>query len=249
MKRLLLLACLTLLILPAQAQTPSYDQMNFYTQEWEGERFADGRPKVSDSILERMENVSIEEAWGVLRGKGYHNQFADANWKIINPNRPMVGRALTVQYMPNHPDYAERMEAKGKADGRIGAMNSWPIDMLVDGDIYIADSFGKIVDGTLIGDNLGNSIFAKSGKGVVFNGSARDLEGLEDIEGFNAWVRDWDPSFLRETMVTGINVPDPHRKCNRLPWGCHPREEGRRDYHSFAFSGRGRHQRRVHHAA
>lgn len=207
MKHLILIIGFISFVLPAFAQAPSHEQMLFYTQEWDGERFEDGRPKVSDSILERMGNVSIEEAWGVLRGKGYHNQFADANWKIINPRRPMVGRALTVQYMPNRPDYAERLQEQGKADGRIGAMNSWPIDMLVEGDIYIADSFGKIVDGTLIGDNLGNSIYAKSGKGVVFNGSARDLEGLEAIEGFNAWVRDWDPSFLRETMVTGINVP------------------------------------------
>ena len=109
--------------------------------------------------------------------------------------------------MPNRPDYAERLLAKGHAEGRIGAMNSWPIDMLVEGDIYVADAFGKIEDGTLIGDNLGNSIFANSGKGVIFDGSARDLEGLKEIDGFNAWVRGWDPSFLRETMVTGINVP------------------------------------------
>lgn len=198
----LLLACATTL----SAQTPDKAAMQFFTEEWTGERFEDGRPKVSDGILKRLEKVSIEEAWGVLRGKGFHNQFA-GEWEILHPEAVMVGRALTVQYMPNRPDYAERTLKRGHDQGRVGAMNSWPIDMLTQGDIYVADGYGKIVDGTLIGDNLGNAIYAKSGKGVVFNASSRDLEGLEEIEGFNAWVKGWDPSFLKESMVTGINVP------------------------------------------
>jgi regulator of RNase E activity RraA len=189
-----------------QAQTPDKETMMFYTQEYSGDRFDDGRPKVPDDLLKRMEKISIEEAWGTLRNKGFHNQFA-GEWEILHPDQVMVGRALTVQYMPNRPDFAQRMLDKGHAEGQVGAMNSWPIDMLQQGDIYVADGYGKIVDGTLIGDNLGNAIYAKSGKGVVFNASSRDLEGLERIEGFNAWVKGWDPSYLRESMVTAINTP------------------------------------------
>lgn len=206
MKRVCFAALILVLPILISAQAPDQETMKFYTQEWTGERFADGRPKVPDEILKRMEKVSIEEAWGVMRNKGYHNQFAD-EWEILHPDQVMVGRALTVQYMPNRPDYAKRLQDKGKNDGRVGAMNSWPIDMLTQGDVYVADGFGKIVDGTLIGDNLGNSIYTKSGKGVVFNAGARDLDGLARIEGFNAWVKGWDPSFIRETMVTGINTP------------------------------------------
>jgi hypothetical protein len=62
-------------------------------------------------------------------------------------------------------------------------------------------------DGTLIGDNLGNAIYANSGNGVVFNGSSRDLEGLREIDGFNAFVRGWHPSFIQEMMLTGLNTP------------------------------------------
>lgn len=189
-----------------QAQTPDKETMMFYTQGYTGDRFDDGRPKVPDGLLKRMEKISIEEAWGTLRNKGFHNQFA-GEWEILHADQVMVGRALTVQYMPNRPDFAQRMLDKGHAEGQVGAMNSWPIDMLQQGDVYVADGYGKIVDGTLIGDNLGNAIYAKSGKGVVFNASSRDLEGLERIDGFNAWVKGWDPSFLRESMVTGINTP------------------------------------------
>lgn len=188
------------------AQSISKEQMLFLTAQWDGERFEDGRPKVPDDVLERMKKVTIEEAWGVLRGEGYHNQF-EGGWEMIHQDVPVVGRALTAQYMPNRPDVSDQIKAKGKKDGRIGSPNSWPIDMLSPGDVYVADGFGKIVDGTLIGDNLGNSIFAKSGNGVVFNASSRDLEGLSEIEGFNAFVRAWHPSFLTEVMLSQLNSP------------------------------------------
>lgn len=188
------------------AQTISKEQMIYYTQEWEGERFEDGRPKVPDEILKRLEKVSIEEAWGVLRRYGYHNQF-EGGWKMIHDDVPIVGRALTAEYVPERPDIRKRMLDDGHKAGRVGNMNSWPIDMLVEGDVYVADAFGKIKDGTLIGDNLGNAIYAKSKRGVVFNASSRDLEGLQKIEGFNAFVRDWDPSFLTGTMLLGLNTP------------------------------------------
>lgn len=194
------------LFVQAQSVVPSEDELVFYTQEWSGERDAHGRPLVADDLLERMENVSLEEAWGVLRRNGYHNQFA-GEWKMIHEDEPIIGRALTAQYMPSSPELEERLTEQGHQEGHVGAMNSWPIDMLQQGDVYVADAFGKIEDGTLIGDNLGTAIYANSGNGVVFNGSLRDLGGLEEIEGFNAFVRDWHPSYLQEVMLTGINRP------------------------------------------
>lgn len=198
---------ISFLSLTVMAQiTPGNEMMQFYTQEWKGDRSADGRPEVSSDLLKRLKNISIEEAWGILGGEGYNNQF-ESGWLMLHPDQPFVGKALTAQYMPLRPEYNQRVLDKGHGEGRIGAANSWPIDMLQEGDVYVADCFGKIVDGTLIGDNLGNSIYVKSKTGVVFDGGSRDLEGLEKIEGFNAFVRGWDPSFLRETMLMGINVP------------------------------------------
>jgi 4-hydroxy-4-methyl-2-oxoglutarate aldolase len=191
---------------PLAAQIATPEEVKHYTMEWNGERFSDGRPKVSDDLLNRILNISIEEAWGVLRGEGFFNQFA-GGWEMLHADKPFVGRALTVVYLPRRPDYEKRMLDQGHAQGMVGAMNSWPIDMLSKRDVYVADCFGKVVDGTLIGDNLGNSIYAKSGTGVIFDAGVRDLEGLSAIEGFNAFTRGWDPSFLRETMVMGINVP------------------------------------------
>ena len=190
----------------AQQITFTRDQIVAITAEWKGERSADGRPYVSDKILERLKNVSLEEAWGILRNKGYNNQF-EGDWMLLRPEQVLTGRALTVQYLPRRKDYDDLVRERGKTEKRVGNFNSWPIDMLRPGDVYVADGYGKIVDGTLIGDNLGNSIYSKSKNGVIFYGSVRDIEGLERIEGFNAWMKGYDPSYIQEMMLGGINIP------------------------------------------
>ncbi len=191
----------------AQIQiTPTPQQIIALTPHWEGDRFADGRPKTADGLLERLKNISLEEAWGVLRNEGFHNQF-EGDWMVLHPEQVMVGRAVTAQYLPLRPEWNELIKEKGKAENRIGGTNSWPIDVLKPGDLYIADSYGKIVGGTLIGDNLGNSIYANSKNGVIFYGSVRDTEGLEKIDGFNAWIKGYDPSFIQEMMLASINNP------------------------------------------
>jgi 4-hydroxy-4-methyl-2-oxoglutarate aldolase len=190
----------------AQQVALTKEQITALTAEWKGERLPDGRPYVSDKLLERLKKVALEEAWGILRNSGYNNQF-EGDWLVIHPDRVITGRALTVQYLPKRSDYDNLIRNKGKDEKRIGNFNSWPIDMLRPGDIYVADGYGKIVDGTLIGDNLGNAIYAKSKNGVIFYGSVRDIEGLEMIDGFNAWVKGYDPSYIQEMMLGGINVP------------------------------------------
>lgn len=193
---------------PAQNVGSAPEYIKALTPDWKGERFADGRPKVPDAILERLKNISIEEAWGVLRNRGYQNQF-EGDWQVIHPDEPMTGRVVTAQYMPLRPDLEKYIKEKGKAENRAqqGGTNSWPIDILVEGDVYVADSYGKIVDGTLIGDNLGNSIYAKSKRGVIFYGSVRDQEGLSEIKGFNGWIKGQDPSYIQQMSLVSINAP------------------------------------------
>ena len=200
-----LLVCSSFMI-KAQQVTLTSDQMKAYTPEWKGERFPDGRPKVPDKLLERLKAVRLEEAWGILRNKGYQNQF-EGDWMVLQPDSVMTGRAVTAQYFPLRPDIDKIIKDKGKTEGRIGGTNSWPIDVLKNGDIYVADSYGKIIDGTLIGDNLGNAIYTKSLRGVIFYGSVRDAEGLGEIKGFNAWIKGYDPSYIQQMMLGGINVP------------------------------------------
>ncbi|SKC50637.1 Regulator of RNase E activity RraA [Ohtaekwangia koreensis] len=205
-KGILFLALIVSYFNNLSAQTMPKDDLLFLTSEWKGERFADGRPRIPDELIERARNITIEEVWLVLRNEGYHCQF-EGDWKVVRHGAVMAGRALTAMYIPSRPDVEKNIKERGKKEGRIGNTNAWPIDKLVKGDIYVADCFGKTEGGTLIGDNLASSIYAKSGNGVIFNSAARDLEGISAITGFNAWVREWDPSYLENVVLIGLNTP------------------------------------------
>ncbi len=176
------------------------------TREWKGERFPDGRPKVSDELLKRMATVDAEEAWGVLVGHGFANQF-EGGWHVINPGPRLAARVVTAVFMPVRPDVNAVINDHGKSEGRVGAQNSWIIDILQPGDILVADLFGKVKEGTLIGDNLGTSIFAKTHTGLVVDGAVRDETGISEIEGFRVYTRAVDPTALKNVMLMGINVP------------------------------------------
>jgi len=185
----------------------SKEELIEYTREWTGERFPDGRPRVPDDLLERMRLVTVTEAWGVLRGKGYQWQY-EGGWVCTHPGQVMVGRALTAMYMPRRPAMRKLMDEKGERCGCIGDQISWPIDMLVMGDVYVADVFGKIDQGAVMGDNLATAIFANSGNGVVHDAAVRDIDGIWEIAGFTSFVRGYHPTYASPTiMMTGVNCP------------------------------------------
>ena len=186
-----------------------------YTPDWKGERFEDGRPKVPDGILQRLKSVTLEEAWAQLRTAGFNHEYADG-WLVIHPEKVLVGRALTAQWLPGRPDIERVIEEQGKKDGRVGGTNAWPVDMLQPSDVYVCDHFDLKQDGPSIGDNVGNAIYAKSHNGIVYEGAVRDINGLKELEDFTAFVRFYDPSHhfgmlgtgarLNSTMI-GINIP------------------------------------------
>ena len=185
--------------------TPEY--IKAITSQWKGERFPDGRPKVSDELLERLKKIPLEAAWAVLRNRGYESQF-EGSWTVLTPEEPMTGRVITAQYMPLRPDLDEWVKNQGKVEKRSNPpTNSWPIDILKDGDVYVADSYGKVEDGPILGDNLANAIYAKSKRGVIVYGTVRDPEGMKMIGGFNFWSKGIDASFLQKMMLTSINAP------------------------------------------
>jgi len=155
-----------------------------------------------------MKNVNLEEAWAVLRGQKFEWQF-EGRWKHVHLDETatMVGRALTATFGPRRPDLDKALTDKGHADGHVGGRNSWPIDMLQPGDVYVANVFGTYEGGPIIGGNLSTAIYKNSQNGIVFDGSVRDIAQMETIDGFKAWVRDWHPSYNYDNMLLSINRP------------------------------------------
>jgi 4-hydroxy-4-methyl-2-oxoglutarate aldolase len=204
---LTLMACAVFSASSACAQVKvTRAQILFYTSDWKGERFPDGRPRLPDELLQRASAMTIEDIWDFLREHGYQNQF-EGGWQALHADKSFAGRALTAQYMPSRPDMAAAIAAEGRAEGRVGDTNSWPINELQPGDVYVADGFGKIISGTLIGSNLGNGIAAHTHAGFIFNAGIRDQEENREIPDFNGLYRGYDPSDWAQMELTSINAP------------------------------------------
>lgn len=191
-----------------RAQLLSFSKQDLmdYTAQEPFDRFPDGRPKVPNDLLERARELSSEEVWAVLEQRGFHNQYADG-FQILHPDKPMVGRAFTVQFMPLRPDIDEVTKSKAKEHGIPRLTNQTAIDMLQPGDVLVVDIFGKKVNGTIVGDNLFYYVMkATRSGGLVVDGSIRDLNGISEID-MPAYFRFVDPTPIGNVMLTGINVP------------------------------------------
>ena len=203
-------ACAAALLAPtlAQAQvfTMTREQLIEYTAQNPFERFPDGRPKVPDALMQRARGMSVEEVFGVLPGKGFRNQYEDG-FQVLHPGKKLVGRAVTVQFMPARPDVDGVMNAKNRAQGGRGLNNQVALDLLQPGDVLVVDLFGKKDGGTIVGDNLFYYIMkaTKSG-GMVVDGAIRDLEGISEMD-MPAYFRSSHPSYITNVMLTGINIP------------------------------------------
>lgn len=170
------------------------------------DRFPDGRPYVPDDLLERMKAITSEQAWAILDREKYYFQF-DGDWFRTHPEKILVGRAVTAQMLPYRPDFHDVVQKQGEADGRIGGQNSWVIDTLQPNDVMVVDLYGKIREGTFVGDNLSTSVRARTKAGAVIDGGIRDYDGVRELTDVAFFCRGLDPTPIRNTTLAGINIP------------------------------------------
>ncbi|MGH2560017.1 MAG: RraA family protein [Thermomicrobiales bacterium] len=171
------------------------------------ERSADGRPRVPDDLLERMKLVTNDEAWGVLeRQHEYHNQF-EGNWLNVHPDVVLVGRAITAMMVPKRPDLHDVIQQIGDAEGRRGGQNNWVIDSQTENDVIVVDLFGKVHDGTFIGDNLATATRARAKTGIVIDGGIRDYQRIDQMADFAVFCRGIDPTAIADVTLVGVNIP------------------------------------------
>ena len=209
----------------AQPTSLTKEEMLYYTSLWKGERFPDGRPKVADDIIKRMKYVSVTEAWQILNGASditegqgpvsfgefrrptYSNQYY-GGFKMLRDNVVICGRASTIHFLPYRPDLNGLVQQQGMKDGRSRGQYTWGIDQLQKGDVYVADVCEGILDASHVGDNLGTTIWTKTGNGAVIRGTLRDLYGNLDVDkNWNVMVRDFRPQANSSNLVIGINCP------------------------------------------
>ena len=207
MSKLLLALILVLAATPLLAQMEGFSRQQIikYTPKNPFGRFADGRPKVPDTLIDRLRRASSEMLWKPLWDRDYKFQW-EGGWKINRPEIKLIGRAFTAEYMPVRPDVNEVIEADAARQGLSGRTHTRVIEMLRPGDVLVVDLFGKIEEGSMTGDNLSAAIYAATGNGFVIDGAIRDLDGIRK-QPVPVYYREAHVKPLRNVMLTGINVP------------------------------------------
>ncbi|MFN7934707.1 MAG: dimethylmenaquinone methyltransferase [Bryobacteraceae bacterium] len=206
MIRILALSLLSTFVLCAQPFRWTREQMIHFTPENPFERFPDGRPKVPDELLEKVKGLSVEEAWGILRSKGYTHQHAGGGFKSLHPGQKLVGRAVTAQYLPTRPDLEKVLAADAKKQGLPSTINQKVIDLLQLNDVPVVDLMGPAPGHNFGGDNLQAAIYGATRTGAVVDGTVRDLEGMFDMP-TQIFFRDGHPAAVEGVTVIGINIP------------------------------------------
>lgn len=178
------------------------------TPNWKGERFSDGRPKVEDSVIERLKKIKTEEAWFPLFEAGYKYQF-EGEFRTAGSTQKLIGRAVTAVMVPSRPDVHMTMLNYGRGqEGRNGYFNQWVIETMTEGDVLVVDMCDKIINGTYVGGNLSTAIKSRTKTGgAVIWGGIRDLEQIVEIEDYQVYYRGLDPSPIGDVMMTGMNIP------------------------------------------
>lgn len=184
------------------------------TPLWKGERFADGRPRVADRLLDALYDMTLEELWKPIFVQGYENNFIAM--KSLHPefkedgtlNRKLVGRAITAMYAPARPDYAQAMFAMAQQSGLTGTPNQWVVDHLQPRDVMVIDMYDKVYKGTFLGGNLTTALHNKTGNGgAVIWGGIRDIEQMHKVPDVQVYYRGIDPTPIRDFAMTGYNMP------------------------------------------
>ena len=102
------------------------DQIIAMTAEWIGERYSNGRPRVSDEKIEILKTLTQEEIWQPLYACGYRFQF-QGDLKSLHPDKKLYGRAVTCCFMRTYASMCSPWPAAvaGKATATSGQSTAW----------------------------------------------------------------------------------------------------------------------------
>lgn len=176
------------------------------TREWTGERFPNGRPRVSDEKIEIIKTLTQEEIWHPLYFSGYRFQF-QGGLRTLHPGKKLYGRAVTCCFAPQRPDVRRNSFGSAAAKHWKGDCNQWVIDSLTEGDVVVCDLYDKIYKGTFAGGNLTTAIQARTVTGgAIVWGGVRDVEQMKKID-VQVYFRGVDPTPIRDCQLVSFNGP------------------------------------------
>lgn len=169
----------------------------------------DKRPRVTDEQLERLRSVSIEDVWGAIQGKGYQNTRTCfvTHLKQTQPGVKMVGRALTMRYLPQRPDLDEGVKQLAKEGNWDYQFNVRGGEDAKPGDVVVVELGGMVDRATFMGTMTGLGMKLRGVKGIVVDGGIRDLSEFLTWKDFPVYYAGAHASAMAEQIGVEWNAP------------------------------------------
>ena len=162
--------------------------------------------EVTEEQLQRLRDVPLEVIFGAIGD--YRLNYA-TGFENTQPGKRLVGRALTMRFLPPRPDLTEAaltLAKEGNWDRRYYARAAEEANP---GDVVVAELGGS--DGhNLFGDMGATGIQMRGAAGVIIDGGMRDYTGLRDerFEDFPVFYKFSDP---HTTSWLGVEYNTPVR--------------------------------------
>jgi regulator of RNase E activity RraA len=164
------------------------------------------RPRVTDEQLARVARYPIEALWNGVQNQGYTRNFAN-HFRLTQPGTKLVGRALTMRYLPLRPD----IDAATKQLAREG---DWDFQYNVragedaqPGDVIVVELGGAVDRATFLGDVTGIGMKQRGVRGVVVDGGIRDLNEFLVMKDFPIYYVNAHASAMADEVGVEWNAP------------------------------------------
>jgi len=127
--------------------------------------------KVSQELLAQLKALPCTNILDVLRSQGYLKVYMEGVRSLI-PRTKLVGRAVTLRFLPQRPDLQE--ETVGKED----TPEYRAIELCGPGDVLVMDAMG-LPYASVGGDIKFLRLKLRKAEGLVTDGAVRDTESLK----------------------------------------------------------------------
>jgi regulator of RNase E activity RraA len=164
------------------------------------------RTRVTDAQLQKLKAMPIEAVWGAVQRQKYLFCFVNG-MQMTQPDKKLVGRALTMRYLPVRPDLMEAVETLGKGGDWDVGYNMRASDDIKPGDVLVVELAGAVDRATFMGDVTGLAIKTAGAAGVVIDGGLRDLSEFLPMKDFPVYYRGVHASAMADQVGVEWNVP------------------------------------------
>jgi 4-hydroxy-4-methyl-2-oxoglutarate aldolase len=161
---------------------------------------------VTDAQLQRLRELPLEAVWGALQSRRYVRSF-EGGFQLTVPHTKLVGRAVTMRYLPVRPDLMEAVQALAKEGDWDYQYNVRAGEDLKPGDVVVVELGGMVDRATFLGDVTGLGMKMAGALGCIVDGGIRDLSEFIPMKDFPIYYRGAHASAMADQVGVQWNGP------------------------------------------